>query len=538
MPTIGNEGGSSNGAAALDTIQVINSATSTNASAWGSTIPCTFTAPGQTLTLPAIATTDIGKSIAVQNAGTNSFLLAIASGVINSAIGSIISPGSTFVIKALSAASAIVISTNAAQNVVPENGTTVNTTGNTSYPANSALITFTLPSVGRFDVDAQIGANFSAVGSGNLYLRTSAGAEVPNSRIYVQNGAQGAMAAPIHVNAQIDNLAANTTYQLWTAIAWAAVYGYDTPTPAQGGTKVTWNKISGGLPVTGQSVDYLKVKRITSSQVIIANTDVLFNSAPSGNIPYNSATGSASVKANKLYRTRARLVGRNDGTGTTGRFIIYDILTAANAPLPAAANHTQGTQFLATSLNNEGGGSDATAYFMPTVDTDIKVRVTAVDGSNWTLDTERSYFEIEQLGTSVTTKTTLARVQGTFSGALSGSNLLLAGIFDPIGAWNNTTGLFTAPRTADYSIAGGIAFQNTNTYTNGYEILYLGSASSARIAWGWHGAWTGYWGMSGAITVRLTAGQTIAINCTKTSLIQSGVDSNISITELPNDFVN
>lgn len=538
-----------NSGAALDTIQTINSATSTTASAWGSTAPCTFTAAGQTLTLPAIATPDVGKSITIQNAGTFGFTLAIASGTITSAIGLIINPSSTFVVKAVSTTSAIVVSTNAAQNVVPENGTTVNTTGNTSYPANSALVTFTLPSVGRFDVAAQIGANFSAVGSGNLYIRTLAGVEVSNSRVYVQNGTQGAMAAPIHINAQIDNLVANTTYQVWTAVAWAAVYGYDTLTPAQGGTKVIWNKISGLLPVAGQSVDYgsLTASGNASYGTVMYSVTTAANISPAAPFASNQTIlfngGSASVVQNGNLS-----VALATGIQTINKTGVYSIKISASLQANGASDSTvlqlvknNTTPIAASNGFNASGGNIATAHNLTYSGTlnagdtlDVRVGANgvaahAIYSFSWTTT---------QLGTSVSTKTTLAKVQGTFSGALSGSNLLLAGILDPTGAWNNTTGLFTAPRTADYLIAGGIAYQNTNTYTNGYEILYLGSALSSRIAWGYHGAYTGYWGMSGAIVVRLAAGQTIGFNCTKTNLIQSGVDSNISISELPNDFIN
>jgi hypothetical protein len=538
-----------NGGAALDTVQIINSVVSTPASAWGSTIPTTFTAPGLTLTLPTIALADVGKSITVQNAGTFAFTLAIASGAITSAIGLIINPSSTFVIKAISITSAIVTSPTAAQNVVPENGTTVNTTGNTSYPANSALVTFTLPSVGRFDVDAQIGANFSAVGSGNLYIRTSAGVEVPNSRVYVQNGSQGAMAAPIHIGALIDNLVANTTYQVWTAVAWAAVYGYDTPTPAQGGTKIIWNKISGLLPVTGQSVDYgsltasgnasygtvmysvTTAANISPAAPFASNQTILFNGGSAsvvqnGNLPVALATGIQTINKTGTYSIKISASLQANGASDS---TVLQLVKNNTTPIAASSGFNASGGNIVTQHNLTYSG---TLNAGDTLDVRVGangVAAHAVYAFSWTTT---------QLGTFVSTKTTLAKVQGTFSGALSGSNLLLGGIFDPTGAWNNTTGLFTAPRTADYLIAGGIAYQNTNTYTNGYEILYLGGASNARIAWGYHGVYTGYWGMSGAITVRLTAGQTIGINCTKTNLIQTGVDSNISITELPNDFVN
>jgi hypothetical protein len=164
-----------------------------------------------------------------------------------------------------------------------------------------------------------------------------------------------------------------------------------------------------------QSVDILKVKRITTSQTLALNTDIVFNSTPSGSITYNNTTGLATLLVGKTYRIKARLVGRNDGTGSTGRYITYEIVTSANASLPSTANSTTGTQVLATSALNEGGGGEATADYAPTVNTDIKIRITGIDGSNWTLDNDRSYLEIQQLGSSATTQFTGAT--GTVAGA-------------------------------------------------------------------------------------------------------------------------
>jgi hypothetical protein len=138
---------SSGGGAALDTIQTINSATSTTATAWGSFIDTTFTAPSQTLTLPAIAAADVGNSITVFNRGTNAFTLAIASGTLTSQIGTTINVGTTVIIKAVSVTSAVVAGTNAAQGVATEyvevmynNTNTTNITSTDHVKYNTVLL--------------------------------------------------------------------------------------------------------------------------------------------------------------------------------------------------------------------------------------------------------------------------------------------------------------------------------------------------------------------------------------------------------------
>lgn len=237
------------GGAALDTIQPIASATSTTANAWGSTITCDFSATGQTLTLPAISATDIGKTITVQNAGINAFGLAIASGMITSPVGLSISPANTFIVKATSTTTAIVISPTVAQNVAAESGEAYFTTANAAIAANSIIMSFTLPSAGVWDVEAQVATNYNALTNGHIYFRNSANTEVPYSRAYLQGGTQGSMSIITTIRAKITTTGVETC-QLFTDVAIAAVYGYNVPAPAQGGTKVRWNKSSGAIGVS------------------------------------------------------------------------------------------------------------------------------------------------------------------------------------------------------------------------------------------------------------------------------------------------
>lgn len=105
---------SSIGGSAVDSIQTVNSATSTNVTAWNSYVETTFTAAGQTLTIPTIATADIGKKVGVRNAGTNAFTLALQTGTLTSAIGLSITAGMSVWVEAISTTLAVVTATNAA----------------------------------------------------------------------------------------------------------------------------------------------------------------------------------------------------------------------------------------------------------------------------------------------------------------------------------------------------------------------------------------------------------------------------------------
>lgn len=110
----------------------INSATSTNSSAWGTAQNVSFTAPGQTLSLPTPIAGDIApvlKTIVITNTGTNSFTIALTGGTVSSAVGRVINPGSIWTITAQTLTTANVSATNAAQGVVGESGTVYSSGG-------------------------------------------------------------------------------------------------------------------------------------------------------------------------------------------------------------------------------------------------------------------------------------------------------------------------------------------------------------------------------------------------------------------------
>lgn len=96
----------------VDTVETISSATSASITAWNSTVQAVFTNPGMTLTLPAITSPHIGKSITIYNSGTNSFALTISPGTITPADSLTVSQGQSAIVKATSTATAIITGTN------------------------------------------------------------------------------------------------------------------------------------------------------------------------------------------------------------------------------------------------------------------------------------------------------------------------------------------------------------------------------------------------------------------------------------------
>jgi hypothetical protein len=250
-----------------------------------------------------------------------------------------------------------------------------------------------------------------------------------------------------------------------------------------------------------QTTKFLKVKRTGSNQSLALNTDVLFNSTTTGNVPYNPLTGLATLIAGETYKIKSRLVGRNDGSGTTARYLIYEIVTAVNAVLPADSNPTTGVMVLATSVNNEGGGSEATADFTPIANTDIKIRITGIDGSNWTLDADRSYLEITQMGSAIASTTPIGYEQLTIkvSGSQSTNTVTNDHVKFNTVVSNNTTSV-TLDTTTAYAQANNVASLGRLTFQPGrtYELELLpsdmGGGGVANTGWGmftWANADTG-----------------------------------------------
>jgi hypothetical protein len=414
------------------------------------------------------------------------------------------------------------------------------------------VITFSLPSAGTWEVDWFANVSGLSNSTGAFWVSDNSNVAIADSGMRWERADTNALNLGYSNTVRITTTGAST-YKLRastnsTAFTVRQRVGSLSNAADVRTTKVAWKKISSLSPTTGGVTDYgslvangaasygtvmysvTTTNNISPAAPFASNQTILFNGASAavvqnGNLPVTLATGIQTIGKTGVYNIKISASIQANGASDS-------------TVLQLVKNNT--TPIAASSGFNAAGGNIVSAHNLTYSGTlnagdtlDVRVGANgvathAIYAFSWTTT---------QLGTSASVKQTLAKVQGTFNGS-SGTGLLLATTLDTIGSWNTGTGVFTAPRTADYNISGGIAFQSTNTYSNGYEILYLSGALSSRIAWGFHGTYSGYWGMSGAITVRLTAGQQIWFQCTKTNLIQTGVDSNISISELPNDFIN
>ena len=191
-------------------------------------------------------------------------------------------------------------------NVAAENGFVTTITDNQSFSSvtytDVAGGAFTLPSAGTYSISYSMfggGAGFTQQG---FRVVTSANAVVPNSYASSQNDTS-ATRWQISQTVQI-TIGAATSYKIQIASlsgGITVVRNISGTGQDQNNSNITWNKISGNAPVTGQTVDYVSTKLFAPAAVTAGS--VVPYTTVSGNIP--NTGGVFTLTAGKTYRLQA-----------------------------------------------------------------------------------------------------------------------------------------------------------------------------------------------------------------------------------------
>jgi hypothetical protein len=366
--------------------------------------------------------------------------------------------------------------------LVGEYGEQVSVTASTNIPAGTTsatpvnLIPFTLPSAGVWEVVYNLRTTSPSLGQtapnnagyviGGVFLSAD-NSLVANSEGIAGFGHFGT--APVSSSFQtIDTVVQTvriTTTGATTYYVGAWNVGDETSfviSNTNGKSKITYKKISGFLPSSGQTVDYVSVRRITSNQTGIAiNTDVIYNSISNGNIPYNTTTGVFTLTAGKTYNLFASAKIRNDGTGTTGRYVQFEwVDSVSNVALTGLK---QGVSIMSTSALNESGTDNAGGIYTPVSNQTVKVRVTGADGSNIELDSNRTAATITQIGSSAviagiypgTWTTYTPVITGTTTNPTIPTSGTITGSYSVNGKMLNLNMKFFAPTTTGGNAGSG-----------------------------------------------------------------------------------
>jgi hypothetical protein len=341
-----------------------------------------------------------------------------------------------------------------------------------SVAVNSAtpvdVLSFTLPSAGTWEIIYFLRAQGAAGFAGEFGLYDPSGTIVPNSEILAAFGEQASTGTGV---VRVTTTG-SVTYKLK---AWASYGTYGVYSEFNGRTGVTWKKISGNAPVTGQSVDY-GIARYTGADVgsLAAGALVGFDASAAGNLSWSA--NKFTLKANKTYEIESSLAIYNTSSGSAGRFQIYDYTNAislANS-LFMSQNGTGG--------NSQSANTPMKCIVTPTSDIQVGIRLLDFYGgapgiignavlTGSTSASNASYFVVKQIGSSAIVN----------PWTLSGTNTYNTSGNVGIGTSSPTTTLTIGSATG--TIGGEILLNPTSTQYEGGQIIFKKSLIGSTVDW-------------------------------------------------------
>jgi hypothetical protein len=292
------------------------------------------------------------------------------------------------------------------------NGSTVSTTTFIDVPGGS----ITLPTAGTWFLQYSV-ATINAVvgGTSQVKIVDSLNADVVGSYSAEQNGVAGERHA--NFGQAVVTTSGAAIYKLQFASGGANTVTIFNNTTNNGQSTFSYRKISGFLPSSGQTVDYVEVA-LTADATVNTATAIPFQTVVSGNIPYNSGTGRFTLSAGKTYRLEAQLV--LGAGGGSAEFSWYNVTAGTNVGMIGDSQNAN--------LANTSSPAPLAVYtFTPSVATEVELR--NVQGTSET-------FEGGALGTA---KGSFARITQL------GSSAVISGVYP--GTWTSYTPVITGTTT-------------------------------------------------------------------------------------------
>ena len=158
------------------------------------------------------------------------------------------------------------------------------------------------------------------------------------------------------------NLLAGRSYNVLVTASSGGIYNSDY-------TRVYMKQVSGNLPVTGQSVDYIQAS-LSANQALSAAGNIIFNTSSGAGITITS--GGFNLIANKTYKLEAAL------GGTSGGYAYYGWVDNTNTLLSGGSI---GAVMKAGTAYTDAPQDKAVVYFTPIVDTRVFLRVYSLSGT-------------------------------------------------------------------------------------------------------------------------------------------------------------
>lgn len=231
------------------------------------------------------------------------------------------------------------------------NATTINSTG----------ATFSVTTSGKYLFDFSTSATCgNCTVTLNFQVRDGS-----NNNAVIASDMQTSYSNNVHAeyNGKVEaNLIAGRSYNVLVTASSGGIYGNDY-------TRVYMKQVSGNLPVTGQTVDYIQAS-LSSNQSLTAAGNIIFNSSSGTGISLTS--GGFELKANKTYKLEAALGGSSTGYG------YYAWVDNTNTVLPGSS---VGVIMKAGNTYSDAPQDKAVVYYTPTTNTTVFLRVLNISGT-------------------------------------------------------------------------------------------------------------------------------------------------------------
>lgn len=249
------------------------------------------------------------------------------------------------------------------------------------------VISFTLPSAGTWEVITFLRAQGTAGYASEFAIYDASNNLVPNSEIlpaYGEMASTGTGVVRITTNGSA----------VYKVRAWASNGAFNVTSDFNGRTGVTWKKISGNAPVTGQSVDYIQAS-LSANQALSAAGNINFNTSSGAGITITS--GGFNLIANKTYKLEAAI------GGISGGYAYYAWVDNSNNLLSGGSI---GAVMKAGTAYSDAPQDKAVVYFTPTVDTRVFLRVYNLSGTltayapSLSTNYSSTWASIQQVGSS------------------------------------------------------------------------------------------------------------------------------------------
>ena len=250
--------------------------------------------------------------------------------------------------------------------------------------ANGATFSVTTSGKYSFDISTSATCNNCMV-TLNFQVRDGA-----NSNAVIGSDYQTSYNNNVHAeyNGKVEvNLLAGRSYNVLVTASSGGIYNSDY-------TRVYMKQVSGNLPVTGQSVDYIQAS-LSANQALSAVGNINFNSSSGTGITITS--GGFNLIANKTYKLEAAIGGASAG------YAYYGWVDNSNNLLPGGSI---GAVIKAGNVHTDAPQDKAIVYFTPTVDTRVFLRVYNLSGTltayapSLSTNYSSTWASIQQVGSS------------------------------------------------------------------------------------------------------------------------------------------